>query len=47
MTSRFDIKFIAGGVIKDADGNIVDDSSEKAALQELQALGLPNLMEGE
>lgn len=45
MTQEYRIEFIAGGVVKDADGNIVDDSSERAALQKLQALGLPNLME--
>ncbi len=41
----YKIEFFAGGVVKDADGNIIDDSSEKAAQERLAALGIPNLLE--
>lgn len=41
----YKVEFIAGGVVKDADGNIIDDSSERAAREKLAALGLPNLIE--
>lgn len=41
---KYAIEFIAGGVIKDADGNIIDDSSERAAQAKLKALGLTNLL---
>ena len=39
------IEYFAGGVVKDADGNIIDDSSEKAAQARLRALGIPNLLQ--
>jgi hypothetical protein len=45
MSTAWQIEFIAGGVVKDADGNVVDDSSEKAAQARLEALGLNNLLE--
>lgn len=32
MTQDYKIELIAGGVIKDADGNVVDDSSERIAV---------------
>lgn len=38
------VEFIAGGVVKDADGNIISDSGP-AALEKLKTLGLPNIME--
>lgn len=43
----YKIEFIAGGVVKDADGNIVDDSSEQAAREKLKALGVDNLLQKE
>jgi hypothetical protein len=43
----YKIEFIAGGVVKDADGNIVDDSSEQAAREKLAALGVENLLQKE
>jgi hypothetical protein len=43
----YKIEFIAGGVVKDADGNIIDDSSERAAIAKLAALGIENLLEKE
>lgn len=43
----YKIEFIAGGVVKDADGNIIDDSSERAAIEKLAALGIENLLEKE
>jgi hypothetical protein len=46
MAQLYRIEFIAGGVVKDADGNIIDDSSERAAREKLQQLNLPNLVEG-
>jgi len=42
----FRVELIAGGVVKDADGNVIDDSSERAAKQRMAELGLPNLIEG-
>lgn len=47
MTQDYRFEIIAGGVLKDADGNVIDDSSEKAALAKLKELGIPNLMEKE
>lgn len=44
---KYAIEFIAGGVIKDADGNVIDDSSEREAQAKLQALGLTNILEEE
>lgn len=41
----YKIEFIAGGVVKDADGNIIDDSSERAAREKLAALGVPNVLD--
>lgn len=41
---KYAIEFIAGGVIKDKDGNVIDDSSERAAQARLKALGLTNLL---
>ena len=41
---QYKIEFIAGGVIKDADGNIIDDSSERAALEKMKALGIHNIL---
>lgn len=41
------IEFIAGGVVRDKDGNVLDDSSEREAQAKLKALGLTNLLEGE
>lgn len=46
MAQEFQIELIVGGVVKDADGNIIDDSSERAANEKLKALGLPNMLEG-
>jgi hypothetical protein len=43
--TEYKVEFIAGGVVKDADGNIIDDSSERAAREKLAELGLPNLLE--
>jgi hypothetical protein len=39
------IEFIAGGVVKNARGDIVDDTSEREAKARLKREGLPNLME--
>lgn len=44
MTQKYEIELIAGGVVKDKDGNILDDSSERAAQAKLKALGLTNLL---
>lgn len=44
---QYKIEFIAGGVVKDADGNVIDDSSERAAQAKLKALGIPNLLADE
>lgn len=44
MNDKYQIEFIAGGVVKDADGNIVDDSSEQAAQARLLEFGVPNLL---
>jgi len=41
------IEFIAGGVVKDKYGNVVDDSSERAAQAKLEALGLTNILDKE
>lgn len=41
---KYKIEFIAGGVVKDADGNVIDDSSERAAQERLKALGITNLL---
>lgn len=42
---QYKIEFIAGGVVKDKDGNIIDDSSERAAQAKLKELGLTNELE--
>lgn len=44
MTQKYKIEFFAGGVVKDADGNIIDDSSERLAQEKLRELGIPNMI---
>ena len=41
----FGVEYIAGGVVRDKDGNIIDDSSERAAKARLKELGIENLLE--
>jgi hypothetical protein len=41
---EYAIEFIAGGVVKDKDGNVIDESSERAAQAKLKALGLTNIL---
>jgi len=43
----YEIEFIAGGVVRDKDGNILDDSSDRAARERLEVLGAVNLLEGQ
>jgi hypothetical protein len=45
LGTAYKLEFFAGGVVKDADGNIIDDSSEKAAQARLKALGTENLLQ--
>jgi hypothetical protein len=47
MTQAYRIEFIAGGVVRDAEGNIIDDSSERVARARLAELGSPNLLDEE
>lgn len=42
---QYAIEFIAGGVVKDKDGNVLDDSSERAARARLAELGIINQLE--
>jgi hypothetical protein len=44
MTVEPGAEIIVGGVIKDAAGNIIDDSSEKAAQARLAELGIENVI---
>ena len=39
------IEFIAGGVVKNARGDILDDSSEREARTRLTREGIPNVLE--
>ena len=41
------VEYIAGGVVADADGNIIDDTSHRAAQARLAELGIKNLLEEE
>lgn len=41
---EYAIEFIAGGVVKDKDGNVIDDSSERAAQARLKELGITNVL---
>jgi hypothetical protein len=41
---EYAIEFIAGGVVKDKDGNVIDDSSERAAQTRLKELGITNVL---
>jgi hypothetical protein len=41
---KYEMEFIAGGVVKDADGNVLDNSSEVAARIKLAELGLDNML---
>lgn len=45
LMEKYKFEFIAGGVVKDADGNIVDDTSEKLAKAKLRELGLSNILD--
>jgi hypothetical protein len=44
VAQQFQIELIVGGVVKDADGNVINDDSERAAREKLQALGLRDLL---
>lgn len=44
MTTKYAVELIVGGVVKDKDGNVLDNSSEVAARAKLAELGLPNVL---